>query len=202
MNNEFKLIDSINWLDASQKTKAHPGTWNFEYHESRNRVTRVYSHSCTMAFIDGNILKLIVMSEGETPTSNCRLMSLNMLDDNMAHILIDAEDVVLNITTNIPDVSDELLSRITSIKLIELVINDLTSIHQQFALWAIQYLPTEHIQSESDLLLQLDLLLSLEESTYIAGIVNTSRDVLAIMNGGLNPVTGIQKSIVKYIQLH
>ena len=202
MNEEFDLINSINWLDASQKIKAHPGTWNFEYHESRNRVTRVYSHSCTMAYVDGNILKLILMSEGETPTSDCRLMSINLHDDNMAHILIDAEDVVLNITTHISDLNDELLSGITSIKLVELVIDDLTSIHQQFALWAIQYLPTEQIQSESDLLLQLDLLLSLDESTYIAGIINTSRDVLAIMSGGPNPLIGIKKSIVKNIPLH
>lgn len=201
MSKELELINSVNWLSASHKISKHAGSWDFEYLENKNRITRIYSHSCTMSYVESNTLKVFLLSNGETPTGNGRLISFTPLEENMAHLLIDVEDIVLNITTHITSEDNKKLDEVHSIQLIELVVDDMEVVHKLFSIWAMQYLPLEQIRSEKDLLVQIDLLLSLNSSSYIPGLVNSSRDIAALVAGGVNPISGVVKSKSSIIRL-
>lgn len=115
------------------------------------------------------------------------------------HLLIDVEDVVLNITTHVPGLTEEGLSSISQLMLIELVVPDISAMHKNFAIWAMQYLPMEYVKSEDDLNLQLQLLLSLHESSYVAGLVSSTSDIEAILHGGKNPLPTVDDSIIRQI---
>lgn len=190
------LLDDINWLNSSTRMLHHAGTWDFEYLEQRNRITRVYSHACTMAYLDETALKIMIISAGGTPTGALRLIDFSLVGNNMSNLLIDAEDIVFNITIHTPGLTEEDVTVLQEIVITEIIVDDVASLHKNFALWAMQYLPAEDITTEKELNFQLQLLLSHSEGSYIAGLASSTSDIEAILKGGKHPVATVQESRV------
>jgi hypothetical protein len=193
---EYPLLDDINWLNSSTRMLHHAGTWDFEYLEQRNRITRVYSHACTMAYLDETTFKIMIISAGATPTGALRLIDFSLVGNNMSNLLIDAEDIVFNITVHTPGLIEDDVTALQEIVITEIVVDDVASMHRNFAYWAMQYLQTDKINSEEELNFQLHLLLSSSEGSYIAGLASSTSDIEAILKGGKHPVANVQESKV------
>lgn len=201
MSTSKNFIDTIKWVEASQSVTHHAGTWDLEYWDDRNRVTRAYSHSCTMAFLDDRHLKLVLISQGSINAGKMSLLRHEFIGDDMLFLLIEVGDVLYNITTYAKGLSPQDFADLSGLTVCELLVEDEKTMQQKFAIMALEYLPSEHIKSETDLMEQLALVMSLNHATYVIGLILSEDDLNAAFLGLTNPVEGVSQSYVRSVKL-
>ena len=129
------------------------------------------------------------------------LLRYEFLGDNMLFLLIEAGDVLYNITTYAKGMTADDFAELSSLTVCELLIEDEKTMQQKFAIMALEYLPNEHIKNETDLMEQLALVMSLNHATYVIGLLTCEDDLNAAFMGLKNPVEGVAQSYVRHVKL-
>lgn len=201
MSTSKNFIDTLKWVEASQTVTHHAGTWDLEYWDDRNWVTRIYSHSCNMAFLEDRHLKLVLISQGAINAGKLKLLRHEFLEEDMLFLLIEAGDVLFNITTYAKGMTKEDFDDLSQLTICELLVEDSKLMHQKMAILALDYLPKENIRSEADLLEQLSILMSLNYFSYVIGLISNEEELQTVFMGLNNPVEGVHKSYVRSVAL-